>query len=47
MSAVKRFTLGFRVENKAFRMESLRAEFINDDETPGDVNLVSVAATFC
>lgn len=22
-------------------------EFVNDDETPGDVNLMSVAATFC
>jgi hypothetical protein len=23
------------------------AEFVNDDETPGDVNLVSAVATFC
>ena len=23
------------------------AEFVNDDETPGDVNLVSTVATFC
>ena len=25
----------------------LRPEFVNDDETPGDVNLVSAIATFC
>ena len=25
----------------------LSAEFVNDDETPWDVNLMSVAATFC
>jgi hypothetical protein len=26
---------------------ALPSEFVNDDETPWDVNLMSVAATFC
>jgi hypothetical protein len=29
------------------RQAAAGAKFVNDDETPGDVNLMSVAATCC
>ena len=32
---------------KGLKQDKPNTEFVNDDETPGDVNLVSTVATFC
>jgi hypothetical protein len=31
----------------AVALQKVTAEFVNDDETPGDVNLVSAVVMFC